>query len=92
VAGVFGTPDSGKQPCDESIVTSTVALQGHPEEVYACEFVGGGGRQMVTASADELVLWDLETRQRMGRGGPIPISADLAGGPWPGRCCVSSMG
>ena len=73
-------------------MTITVALQGHREEVYACEFVGGAGGQMVTASADEVVVWDLETRKRVGRGGPIPIGADLAGGPRPGRCCMSSMG
>ena len=48
--------------------------------MYACEFVGPGGRQMVTASADELALWDLETRRRIGGSGSIAVSADLAGG------------
>lgn len=48
--------------------------------MYACEFVGPGGRQMVTASADALALWDLETCRRVGRGAPIAVGADLAGG------------
>ncbi|KAK9838098.1 hypothetical protein WJX81_001298 [Elliptochloris bilobata] len=60
-------------------------LEGHPEEVYACEFVGPGGVQMVTASADELALWDLETRAVVGRGRPIATTADLAGGAVPKR-------
>ena len=48
--------------------------------MYACEFVGPGGRQMVTASADELALWDVETRQRVDSSGSIAVSTDLAGG------------
>ena len=55
-------------------------VQGHPEEVYACEFAGPGGRQMFTASADELALWDLETRARIGSCRSAAASADLAGG------------
>ncbi|DBB01735.1 hypothetical protein WJX77_008173 [Trebouxia sp. C0004] len=34
-------------------------LQGHPEEVYACEFVGEN--QLLTASVDCLFLWDLQS-------------------------------
>ena len=48
--------------------------------MYACEFVGPCGRQMVTASADELALWDLETSRRIDSSGSVAVSADLAGG------------
>ena len=34
-------------------------LQGHPEEVYACEFLSDN--RLLTASADKLFLWDLNT-------------------------------
>ena len=34
-------------------------VQGHAEEVYACEFLGQDG--LLTASADRLFLWDLQS-------------------------------
>ena len=34
------------------------AVQGHPEEVYACEFLDQS--HLLTASADRLFLWDLD--------------------------------
>ena len=34
-------------------------MQGHPEEVYACEFLPEN--RLLSASADKLYLWDLET-------------------------------
>ena len=37
----------------------TRVVQGHPEEVYACEFLGQ--HYLLTASADQLFLWDLES-------------------------------
>lgn len=33
-------------------------MQGHPEEVYACEFLDQS--HLLTASADRLFLWDME--------------------------------
>ncbi|DBA84364.1 TPA: hypothetical protein ACH3X2_006216, partial [Trebouxia sp. C0005] len=39
------------------------ALQGHPEEVYACEFVGEN--LLLTASVDCLFLWDLQSGARL---------------------------
>lgn len=33
-------------------------MQGHPEEVYACEFLDQSN--LLTASADRLFLWDME--------------------------------
>lgn len=34
------------------------AVQGHPEEVYACEFLDQS--HLLTASADRLFVWDME--------------------------------
>ncbi len=60
------------------------APQDHPEEVYACEFLGAAGRSMATASADAVLLWDLETRRCIARGSSLAFTTDLAGGasPW----------
>lgn len=33
-------------------------VQGHPEEVYACEFLDQS--HLLTASADRLFVWDME--------------------------------
>lgn len=44
--------------------------QGHPEEVYGCEFVGGSGQQLVTGSAESLFLWDVSSGARLAEAGP----------------------
>lgn len=46
----------GSGPSDGDLIQT---LQGHPEEVYACEFVGNN--QLLTASVDCLFLWDLQS-------------------------------
>lgn len=61
-------------------VRHPAASQDHPEEVYACEFLGAPGRSMATASADAILLWDLETRRCIARGSSLAFTTDLAGG------------
>lgn len=49
------------------------AVQGHPEEVYACEFLEQN--HLLTASADCVFLWDTENgaclQQASGTPGPL---------------------
>lgn len=59
------------------------------EEVYACEFLGGGaaGRHLCTASSDSLYLWDLETGAFLQRCAPAVAgkrSSDAGVAPKPG--------
>lgn len=42
--------------CEED--KRSLIVQGHPEEVYACEFLDQS--KLLTASADRLFLWDME--------------------------------
>lgn len=47
-------------------------VQGHPEEVYAAEFLqGGSGSRMLTASTWLPYIWDLEICQQVAEGPPI---------------------
>ena len=52
--------------------------QGHPEEVYGCEFVGGSG-SLVSGSGESLFLWDVATGRRLCEAGP-PGRADAQHG------------
>ncbi|KAK9814079.1 hypothetical protein WJX72_000364 [[Myrmecia] bisecta] len=62
------------------------SLQGHPEEVYACEFAGDGrGDCMVTASTDSVYLWSLTGCTCLQRSGPAGPAANQAGGEVPER-------
>ena len=49
-------PVRRNQPFKED--KSSLAVQGHPEEVYACEFLDQS--TLLTASADRLFLWDMD--------------------------------
>lgn len=45
--------------------------QGHPEEVYGCEFLGGGsGLRLASGSAESVFLWDVGTGCRLSEAGP----------------------
>ena len=54
-------------------LTTAICTQGHPEEVYAAEWLEGtSGHAMLTASTWTPVLWDLQTCQRIAEGESIP--------------------
>ncbi|BDA49586.1 probable WD repeat and SOCS box-containing protein 1 [Coccomyxa sp. Obi] len=57
-------------------------LEGHPEEVYGCEFVSGGGNslQLATGSSENVYLWDVATATRLSEAGPPSDLRDIAGG------------
>lgn len=48
--------------------------QGHPEEVYACEFLDQN--HLLTASSDRLFLWDIETGACIQQASGTPVSPD----------------
>ena len=64
-----------------NVLDSIQWFQGHPEEVYAAEFLQGGPEsRLLTASAWKPYVWDLETCQQLAEGGPIAApAADQAG-------------
>lgn len=63
------------------VLSSVVGLQGHPEEVYASDFLeGGSGQRMLTASAWQPFLWDLETQTRLADGETIPAPEEGSSG------------
>ncbi|EIE19184.1 WD40 repeat-like protein [Coccomyxa subellipsoidea C-169] len=57
-------------------------LEGHPEEVYGCEFVhgDGGSLQLATGSSENVYLWDVATATRLTEAGPPTDMRDNAGG------------
>ncbi|CAL8464540.1 g4075 [Coccomyxa elongata] len=57
-------------------------LEGHPEEVYGCEFVSGGGNflQLATGSSENVYLWDVATATCLSKASPPSDLRDLAGG------------
>jgi len=60
------------------------AFKGHPEEVYACEVLASaGGKQLLTASAESLFVWDIESGRLLNetRHGKQQDMAAIAGGP-----------
>lgn len=71
--------------------------QGHPEEVYGCEFVEGDGNslQLVTGSSENVYLWDVATATRLAEAGPPSDLRDIAGGkPLPRKpisLCMSTV-
>lgn len=56
--------------------------QGHPEEVYGCEFVSGDGSslQLATGSSENVYLWDVATATCLSKASPPSDLRDLAGG------------
>lgn len=56
--------------------------QGHPEEVYGCQFLGaeGGALQLATGSAQSVYLWDVETAMLLEEAGPPAVVKDVIGG------------
>ena len=46
------------------------SMQGHPEEVYACEFVEQ--THLLSASADSLFLWNTETNTCLQKASGMP--------------------
>ena len=55
-------------------------LEGHPDQVYGCIFVGdgdGSGPILATAAGTDLHLWDLERAAVVSKVGhePIPVEA-----------------
>lgn len=58
-------------------------LQGHAEEVYACEWLsaysgdtGADNNTLLSASGQDLYLWDVEREQILSRIGPPPIASE----------------
>jgi len=57
-------------------------LQGHPEEVYGCEFLGGsnGSTQLASCSEEKVYLWDITTGGFLDSAGPpLDIRHEPAG-------------
>ncbi len=56
--------------------------QGHPEEVYGCEFLGNslGAMHLATCSEDRVYLWDVATGCQLDSAGPpLDIRHEPAG-------------
>lgn len=62
--------------------SSVCAWQGHPEEVYGCEFLNGHGNslQLATGSSENVYLWDVATAGLLSEAGPPTDLRDTAGG------------
>lgn len=62
--------------------SSGCGWQGHPEEVYGCEFLNGHGNslQLATGSSENVYLWDVATAALLGEAGPPTDLRDTAGG------------
>lgn len=57
-------------------------MQGHPEEVYGCEFLGGltGSMQLASCSEEKVYLWDIATGSFLDSAGPpLDIRHEPAG-------------
>lgn len=73
------TLDCPEAPSPSAAERPKALHPGSAEEVYACEFLGGGaaGRHLCTASSDSLLLWDLETGAFLQRCTP-PVAGKRA--------------
>ena len=94
---VLPVPERRRVPTvrDGGSLVDPYALQGHPEEVYACLFLpptssssdGGsasssGGatpQRLVTASGESLFLWDVATQRQLQQVAPAPPPQAAAG-------------
>ena len=59
-------------------------MQGHPEEVYACEFLdtSTGSMRLASCSEDKVYLWDIATGCQLDSAGPpLDIRHEPAGDP-----------
>lgn len=54
------------------LVTSKADLQGHPEEVYGCEFLDASAKSMrlATCSEEKVYLWDVASGRQLDSAGP----------------------
>ena len=57
-------------PCHGHLNVQSV--QGHPEEVYACEFVDQ--KHLLSASTDTLYFWNIETDTCLQKASGMPSS------------------
>ena len=71
-------------------------VQGHPEEVYGCEFLdaSAGSAHLASCSAERVYLWDIATGRLLDSAGPpLDIRHEPAGGcasPQPAACLISN--